>query len=463
MKPQSISQHWSPDQWQQKPTGQQPDYTDALELARVCEELGQLPPLVTPAEIETLKAQLAEAAEGKRFILQGGDCAESFAECNDEKITNKLKILLQMSLVLVQDLNVPITRIGRMAGQYAKPRSIQQETREDITLPSYRGDLINATAFSKQARTPDPARMLQGYGLASLTINYIRALMESGFADLHKPEQWDLDFLQTRNKPELKKYQHKVDQLLNTISLMESISGETTQNLDKVEFFTCHEALLLHYEAALTRKIDQRWYNLSTHYPWIGMRTAQPDSGHIEYMKGIANPVAVKVSAEMSASDLEKLLRTLNPDNEPGKISLIHRLGVEQIATKLPPLIQKVQSMGYQPLWICDPMHGNTRQTSHGRKTRHFEDITRELALAFKIHRQQHSHLAGVHLEMTADAVTECLGGSSNLQEIDLDKDYRAAVDPRLNAEQAIEMALLIGEMAKQHQADPDEEYFNIA
>lgn len=444
-----VMNNWTPHQWQQMPTRQQPEYTNQAELSRVCKKLSQLPPLVTPAEIEALKLQLAEAAEGKRFLLQGGDCAESFSECNDEKITNKLKILLQMSLVLVQDLNIPITRIGRMAGQYAKPRSIQQETRKGQTLPSYRGDLINGLEFTQEARMPDPDRMLQGYSLASLTINYIRALVESGFADLHNPDQWQLKFLQSSNTPQLKKYQHKVDLLLSTIALMESISGETTQNLDKVEFFTCHEALLLHYEAALTRKVNGQWYNLSTHYPWIGMRTAHHGSGHIEYMKGLSNPIAIKVGPEMQPNELEKLLKTLNPDNELGKISLIHRFGVKNISTKLPPLISKVQSIKHKPLWICDPMHGNTRQTSQGRKTRHFADIRKELELAFTIHQKNQSHLGGVHLEITADPVTECVGGSINIQEVDLQHNYRSTVDPRLNAEQALEMALLIGDMAQ--------------
>ncbi len=463
MKMHPLSPAWSPHQWQQQPTGQQPTYDDPRELAAVCKKLAQLPPLVTVAEIETLKSQLAEATEGKRFILQGGDCAESFRECNDEIIANKLKILLQMSLVLVQDLKMPITRIGRMAGQYAKPRSTRHETRNGISLPSYRGDLINAIEFSEQARTPDPTRMLQGYGLASLTLNYIRALMESGFADLHKPEQWHLSFLQSRNHPKLKKYQNKVETLLDSIALLESISGKSNLDLQTVEFFTCHEALLLHYETALTRNIGSHWYNLSTHFPWIGMRTALPESGHVEYIKGISNPVAIKVGAELLPADLERLLRTLNPDNEPGKISLIHRFGVDHIRTKLPPLIQKVKAMGYAPLWICDPMHGNTHRTRQGLKTRHFADITKELELAFQLHHYAHSHLGGVHLEMTADAVTECTGGGGNLQEIDLHKNYRSAVDPRLNAEQAIEMALLIGEMVQQNSAEGDLGHCNSA
>ncbi len=444
---QDSTENWTPRLWQQKTTRQQPEYADQAELARVCKELGRLPPLVTAAEIESLKQQLAEAAAGKRFILQGGDCAESFAECNDEKITNKLKILLQMSLVLVQDLKLPITRIGRMAGQYAKPRSTAFETRQGETLPCYRGDLINEIDFTQKSRAADPAKMLQGYGLASLTLNYIRALMDSGFADLHRPEQWQMSYLKSSTGPGIQKYQDKVAHIQNSIELMESISGESTQNIDRIEFFTCHEALLLHYESALTRKINGKWYNLSTHYPWIGMRTAYVDSGHIEYMRGIANPIALKVGANMHASELERLIKTLDPDNEPGRLSLIHRFGVKNIKQNLPLLIKKLKSMHYQPLWICDPMHGNTQQTSQGHKTRHFKDIILELEYAFQLHQQLDSRLGGVHLELTGDPVTECLGGASNLQEIDLHRDYRSAVDPRLNAEQALEVALEIGNM----------------
>ena len=442
-------EHWHPHSWKLKKTLQQPSYPDDSAVDKVCDELSQLPPLVTPLEVELLKKQLAEASQGKRFILQGGDCAELFSDCNDAKITQKLTILLQLGLVLVKELSMPITRIGRLAGQYAKPRSSSYEVQAGERLPCYRGDLINGIQFTKESRTADPERMLQGYGLASLTLNYIRSFFESTFSDLQNPQHWHLDFFKGSNHPKAKKYQERLHNFLDTLVMMKSLQTDTLPSIQKSNFFSAHEALLLPYESALTRKVNGQWFNLSTHYPWIGMRTSQPENAHIEYMRGIANPIGLKVSADMNADTLERLVRVLDPHNEPGKLTLIHRFGVNHIEKKLPPLIHKLKTMNYTPLWICDPMHGNTKRASSGQKTRHFLDISKELQLAFKCHQQHHSHLGGVHLELTSEPVTECLGGTVNLQEIDLNRNYRSYVDPRLNAEQAIEMAFIIGDMSK--------------
>jgi len=439
--------HWHPSHWKNHTTLQQPQYPDQLELDNACLELSKLPPLVTPKEIENLKGHLAEAALGKRFILQGGDCSESFAECCGDKITNKLKVLLQMSLILVQGLGVPITRIGRIAGQYAKPRSEDIESINGVSLPSYRGDLINDATFNASARIPNPQRMIQGYGLSSLTLNYIRALVDSGFADLHNPDQWQLPFLKHAKNGQ--KYTQQATQILESIKLLEILSGGPARNLEKIEFYTSHEALLMPYEASLTRETAQGWYNCSTHFPWIGMRTGQLDGGHVEYIKGIQNPVAIKVGPSMSSEHLLKLIDLIDPKREPGKLTLIHRFGVSGIASRLPKLINAVQQSGYTPLWICDPMHGNTHATSHGIKTRQFSDISQELELSLKIHQDYNSYLGGVHLELTGEAVTECLGGALELKEADLNRNYRSTVDPRLNAEQALEMAFVISGMAK--------------
>ena len=437
---------WHPDSWQALPLRQFPPYPDAAALARATTELRRLPPLVTVSEIEHLRQQLADAAAGKRFLLQGGDCAESFADCTSERITSKLKILLQMSLVLLHGLNVPIIRVGRIAGQYAKPRSDESETRDGLTLPSYRGDLINAAEFSVDARTPNPQRLLTGYSLASLTLNYIRALTESGFTDLAEAEHWNLDFMARSSRAG--EYQQIVDEVRRAFALLQHVGASAPRERNK--FFTCHEALHLHYESALTRQSDPandphgRWYNMSTHLPWVGMRTADRHGAHIEYLRGIANPVALKVGPGMQPEELRALAERLNPGRIPGRLTLIHRFGANRIQQHLPALIEAIRQEGQPVLWCCDPMHGNTQLTASGIKTRRFDDILSELEQAFAIHRQLGSVLGGVHFELTGEAVTECLGGARGLDEADLDRAYESLVDPRLNGEQALEMALAI-------------------
>lgn len=435
---------WYPTSWQGKTAGQQPLYEDFGEVERVVAGLNRMPPLVTWGEIEALKSQLAAAQRGERFLLQGGDCAESFDECTAEFIANKLKILLQMSLVLTHGMKKRIVRVGRIAGQYAKPRSEDIETRDGQTLPSYRGDLINRSPFTPEDRRPDPNLMLRGYERAALTLNYVRALVEGGFADLHHPEYWDLEFV--NDSPLADEYRAVVRSIDDALNFMETISGQPIHETSRVDFFTSHEGLHLLYEQAQTHYVEEagRWYNQSTHFPWIGMRTAEPEGAHVEYFRGIANPVAVKVGGGVSEDAIKRLVDTLNPDNEPGRLTLIHRFGAGKVEDGLPKLINAVRATGKSVLYSCDPMHGNTETTNKGVKTRRFENILFELESAFRIHSDLGSTLGGVHVELTGENVTECIGGARGLEEGDLDRAYRSTVDPRLNYEQALEMTMRI-------------------
>ena len=436
---------WSPDSWQRKMTLQQATYRDAGALERAVLALSRLPPIVVSWEIDELRRQRAAAQRGEAFILQGGHCAESLDETTSERIVEQLKILLQMSLVLVHGLKKPIVRVGRLAGQYAKPRSADTETRDGVTLPCYRGDIVNRAPFDAASREPDPELLLRGYERAALTMNFVRALIDGGFTDLHHPEYWDLDFM--RHSPKYEEYKRIVDSLAESLSFFESITGRALHDSQRVEFYASHEGLHLHYEQAQTRYIQRRgsWYNLSTHLPWIGVRTAGLDHGHIEYFRGIANPVAVKVGPAADAAYLRGLTKVLNPDNVPGRLTLIHRLGAKEIGAKLPALIDGVRAAGAEVLWICDPMHGNTESTKSGLKTRRFDNILSELEAAFRIHSEMGSRLGGVHLEMTGDNVTECTGGARGLSDDDLARAYRSTVDPRLNYEQALEVAMRVG------------------
>jgi 3-deoxy-7-phosphoheptulonate synthase len=439
--------NWAPKSWRSKEVAQQAVYSSPEELELAVEELRQFPPLVTFWEIDALKAQLADCAAGKRFLLQGGDCAERFADCTPDVITSKLKILLQMSLVLVEGGRRPVTRVGRFAGQYAKPRSADFETRDGITLPSFRGDSVNRSRFTTEDRTPDPRLMIRAYERSALTLNFIRSLVRSGFADLHHPENWDLEF--ARHSPLAGEYNAIARRVSGSLQFMENILGVQNGEMRWVDFFTSHEALQLHYEEAQTCQAPRRsgWYNLSTHFPWIGMRTLQSDRAHVEYFRGIENPIAIKVGPALTADQLLNLLDILHPRNEPGRMTLIHRLGNKTIEGLLPKLIEAVRKSGKTVVWCCDPMHGNTISTSDGTKTRRFDDIAGELEQAFSIHRACGSHLGGVHIELTGEDVTECLGGARNLSDDDLKRAYRSEVDPRLNYEQALEVAMRIARL----------------
>lgn len=434
---------WSPTSWYNYPLKQQVKYPNETALQQAMDTLASWPPLVTPGEVDQLKAQLTKVESGQSFILQGGDCAESFDECHAQAITNKFKIMLQMSVILLYGLRKPIVRVGRIAGQYAKPRSSDTEDKNGTSLPSYRGDLINQDKFEFDARQPNPNRMLQGYNHAAMTLNYLRALVNGGFADLHRPDNWNLDFVQHAEQPH--DYMSVIDSISNALDLINTIGGLKESRLSKIDdFFTSHEGLHLPYESALTREVNGKWYNLSTHFPWIGMRTADLNSGHLEYFRGIENPIGVKVGPSVKAQDLTQLVSTLNPNNEHGKLMLITRFGSEQIADHLPDLIKAVQDKGQHVIWSCDPMHGNTRSTQKGGKTRHFDDICQEVNLALDIHQANDSLLGGIHLELTGENVTECIGGARGLAEEDLERAFKSLVDPRLNYEQSLEVAFQI-------------------
>ena len=435
---------WHPASWQSLSAAQQPSYPDKAALERAVAELSRLPPIVTSWEIDELRTQIAKAQRGEAFVLQGGDCAESFDECTSENIVDKLKILLQMSLVMLYGLKKPVIRVGRMAGQYAKPRSADTETRGDQTLPSFRGDLVNRNPFTSDDRVPNPQLILRGYERAALTLNFVRSLIDGGFADLHHPEFWDLDWV--GHSAMADEYHNIVDSISNSLDFLESISGRALHQTQRADIYAAHEGLHLSYEQSQTRflKHRERWYNLTTHFPWIGMRTASLDGAHVEYFRGIANPIGIKVGTGMDAEWLQGLIGVLNPNNEPGRITLIHRFGAKSIEDCLPDLIRAVRETGSPVLWVCDPMHGNTESTADGTKTRRFDNIVSELESAFRVHSGLGSYLGGVHLELTGENVTECTGGARGLTDGDLARAYKSTVDPRLNYEQAMEIAMRI-------------------
>jgi 3-deoxy-7-phosphoheptulonate synthase len=400
-------------------------------------------------EVENLRERLAAAQRGEGFLLQGGDCAESFGDCESDHIAKQLKVLLQMSLVLLSGMKRPVIRIGRMAGQYAKPRSAEFETRDGVTLPAYRGDLVNRPDFTAEARRADPQLLLRGYERAALTLNFVRALVDGGFADLHHPEYWDLGFMRHAELREA--YERIARSIGDALDFFESLTGKEVHAATRVDFFASHEGLHLIYVQSQTRFIERqnRWYNLSTHMPWIGMRTAQVDGAHVEYFRGISNPIGVKIGAAMDDQWLQELVTILNPQNQPGRLTLIHRFGAKDVEKSLPRLIEAVRRTGHTVLWCCDPMHGNTETSTGGLKTRRFENIQKELELSFRIHAELGSYLGGAHIELTGEDVTECTGGARGLTDADLQRAYRSQVDPRLNYEQALELAMLIAERSK--------------
>lgn len=437
---------WSPDSWREKPNQQPIRYEDPVALAASTRALRQLPPLVTSWEIERLRAQIAEAQAGHRFLLQGGDCAETLADCTAGIITNKLKILLQMSLVLVHALQQPVIRVGRFAGQYTKPRSSPTETIGGVTLPSYFGDSVNDAAFDAAKRRADPDRMLRAYEHSALTLNFVRSLTAAGFADVHHPEYWDLGYRTSVPETIRSEYRRTTQTLADAVRFMSALGERTVAELTRVEFFTSHEALLLDYESAQTSTVPRRagHYLLSTHFPWVGERTRDADAAHIEFLRGVRNPMGIKVGPSASPESVVHTIRVLNPSNEPGKITVITRLGAGQVRTALAPLVQQITRAGLAVLWVVDPMHGNTHKTASGRKTRHFDDILQEIDLSFEVHEQLGSLLGGVHFELTGEDVTECTGGAEDIQESELDLNYSTLCDPRLNYRQALEMSFFV-------------------
>jgi 3-deoxy-7-phosphoheptulonate synthase len=447
-----VSFNWSPHSWKEKPEAQRVEYPDAGALQGAISRLSALPPLVTSWEIERLKSQIAEAQEGKRFLLQGGDCAERIEECRPEVIAAKLKILLQMSLVLVLGGRKPVTRVGRFAGQYAKPRSSATETRlvdgQSVTLPSYFGDLFNHPEFNALARTPDPQAMVAAYERAATTLNFIRSLCAGGFADLHHPEYWNLSFFRhaTLSPQRRGEYERMIAGLMQAMEFMKAIGEGDVEDLSRVEFFTSHEGLNLNYEEAQTRQVPRRsgWYDLTTHMPWIGERTRQLDGAHVEFFRGIENPVGVKIGPKAAPASVVDLCRALNPANAPGKLVLISRMGADHAAAALPPIAAAVVASGSKVLWVCDPMHGNGMTAASGIKTRSFDAIVRELETTLDILPQHGAHLGGVHFELTGEDVTECVGGASGVTEATLDQNYVSVCDPRLNYAQALEIAFVL-------------------
>ena len=444
---------WSPDSWKARAAAQSIHYADPAALEAAVSKLRSLPPLVTSWEVSKLREQLAQAQRGERLVLQGGDCAETLDDCRPEFISNKLKILLQMSLVLVHGAMRPVVRIGRFAGQYAKPRSRRMETRttelgEEVALPSYFGDLVNRVDFTPEARTADPRLLVDAYQHAAMTLNFIRSLSAGGFADLHHPEQWDLAFFDEADLPDALRaeYQATSQSLAEALRFMAALGETSVDELSRVDFFTSHEGLNLHYESAQTRAVPRRagFWDLTAHLPWIGERTRQLEGAHIEFFRGIQNPVGLKVGPTGEPDELLATIEALNPDDAPGKMVLITRMGAQTVGDRLPPLVRAVQKAGRTVLWISDPMHGNTQSLASGVKTRSFDHILSEIETAMDVHTAEGTVFGGVHFELTGEDVTECIGGAAGVTEADLSTNYASACDPRLNYRQALEMAFSI-------------------
>lgn len=443
---------WTPDSWRSKPIRQVPEYPDAAKLASVEETLRMMPPLVFAGEARSLKKALAEVAEGKAFALQGGDCAESFADFRADNIRDTFRVLLQMAVVLTFGAACPVVKVGRMAGQFAKPRSAPTEVENGVELPSYRGDIVNGPEFTAEARIPDPDRMIRGYNQSAATLNLLRAFAEGGYADLHKVHQWTLGFV--NGSAQAAKYQEMADRIQETLGFMEAcgLTGDRVPQIRKTAFYTSHEALLLPYEEALTR-VDSttgEWYCCSAHMLWIGERTREPDEAHVEFLRGVGNPVGVKAGPGMTADELLRLCDALNPANEAGRLTVITRMGAETIGAKLPGLIRAIEREGRKVVWSCDPMHANTVKTASGFKTRSFDRILQEVKAFFAVHKAEGTHAGGVHFELTGRDVTECIGGSQAITEARLGDAYHTFCDPRLNANQALELAFLMAEALKE-------------
>lgn len=443
--------NWQPDSWRSKPILQQPTYEDQAQLKEVESTLSSYPPLVFAEETRELRRQLGQVSLGKGFLLQGGDCAESFSEFNAPKIRDTFKVLLQMAIVLTYSGKVPVTKVARMAGQYAKPRSADLETINGVSLPSYRGDIINSFEFTPEARRPDPNRMLDAYHRSSATLNLLRAFAQGGLADLHQVNRWNMGFLE--NNPLKDKYQDLANRIQETLEFMDviGINAQNTPSLHETMLFTSHEALLLNYEQALTRidTLTGKPYNCSAHMVWIGERTRQLDHAHVEFFRGILNPVGVKVGPTMDEDELIRLIDAVNPENDPGRLTLITRMGADNLEANLPRLLRRVKAEGRHVVWSSDPMHGNTFKASSGYKTRDFDAILREIQQFFAAHKAEGTHAGGIHLEMTGQHVTECTGGAYKIGDNDLAEAYQTQCDPRLNADQVLEMAFLVADYLK--------------
>ena len=443
-----MNSKWSTDSWRNFPVKHQPTYSDMTALKLTEEKLKSLPPLVFAGEARTLKEKLASVSEGNAFLLQGGDCAESFAEFNADNLRDTFRVILQMAAVLTYGASLPIVKVGRLAGQFAKPRSEPTESRDGITLPSYLGDIINGIDFIDKDRKPDPERMIKAYSQAASALNLLRAFATGGYADLHEVHRWNLEFLEGSSQDS--KYRLIADRIGECLDFMKAcgINKNTAGLISKVDFFTSHEALLLGYEQSLTRidSLTGDYYDCSSHMLWIGERTRSLDEAHVEFMRGIGNPIGVKIGPTTSHEDIIKLINKLNPKNEAGKLTLISRMGKEKIGDILPGLVKKVDQEGMKVVWSCDPMHGNTFKAQTGYKTRAFDNIMNEVEQFFQIHRSEGTYAGGIHLEMTGQDVTECVGGLQEIKEENLGDRYHTHCDPRLNANQGLELAFRLSE-----------------
>ena len=446
-----MGKSWTPDSWKILPAEQQPDWEKSEAYSKVISEISGYPPLVFAGEVRALKQQLGDAAQGNGFLIQGGDCAETFDDFRADSIRDKLKILLQMSVVLTYGASCNVVKLGRIAGQFAKPRSANTETRDGIELPSYRGDAVNDINFNEDSRKQNPKRLLRTYNQSAATLNLLRAFTTGGFADLNKVHVWNQEFI--AQSPQGKRYEEIANSIDDALIFMKAvgINSDNTSALKLAEFFTSHEALLLGYEHALTRQdsLTGKWYNCSAHFLWIGDRTRQPNGAHVEFLSGVDNPIGIKVGPTINEEELITLCEKLNPENEWGKLTLISRMGADTIRSKLPPLIKTIKESGQKVLWVCDPMHGNTYKTDNGYKTRHFDTILEELEHFFAIHRAEETIPGGVHFELTGDNVTECLGGAREISDSDLNSRYETACDPRLNNEQSLELAFLVTDLLR--------------
>ena len=446
-----MGKSWTPDSWKKLPAEQQPDWEKSEGNTKVISEISGFPPLVFAGEVRVLKQQLGDAAQGNGFLIQGGDCAETFDDFRADSIRDKLKILLQMSVVLTYGASCNVVKLGRIAGQFAKPRSANTETRDGIELPSYRGDAVNDINFNEKSRKQNPKRLLRTYNQSAATLNLLRAFTTGGFADLNKVHMWNQEFI--AQSPQGKRYEEIANSIDDALTFMKAvgITSDNTSALKLAEFFTSHEALLLGYEHALTRQdsLTEKWYNCSAHFLWIGDRTRQLDGAHVEFLSGVDNPIGIKVGPTIIKEELISLCEKLNPENEWGRLTLIIRMGADTVRSKLPPLIKAIQENGKKVLWVCDPMHGNTYKTENGYKTRHFDTILEELEHFFAIHRAERTIPGGVHFELTGDNVTECLGGAREISASDLNSRYETACDPRLNNEQSLELAFLVTDLLR--------------
>ncbi len=442
---------WSRESWRTKPIQQAPVYPDEVALTAVEKQLRGYPPLVFAGEARRLKANLAKIGAGKAFLLQGGDCAESFAEFHPDNIRDTFRVLLQMAVVLTFGGALPIVKVGRLAGQFAKPRSAGTEIIDGVELPSYRGDNVNGMEFTREARTPDPARMVQAYNQSAATLNLLRAFAQGGYADLHKVHQWTLGFV--TDTPIAEKYRRFADRIQETLEFMEAcgLTGETVPQLKETDFYTSHEALLLPYEEAMTRNDSTtgQWYACSAHMLWLGERTRQIDHAHVEFLRGVQNPLGVKIGPKTTVDELLALCDALNPQNEEGRLTVISRMGAERLAEHYPTLVRAIQREGRHIVWVCDPMHANTVKSSTGYKTRQFDRILAEVKAFFAVHRAEGTHPGGVHFELTGKDVTECTGGAQAITDATLGDRYHTHCDPRLNASQSLELAFLIAEALK--------------